>query len=154
VPIKQVVAQLNIDMIGRSRAPDDNKPANKGLSGPEEIFVIGSKVMSAELGEASESVNRSYLNLKYNYQYDAPDDPEQLFYRSDHYNYAAQGIPIVFYFDGIHEDYHRPSDTADKIDYQKMEKVTRTIFILASEIANNQKRPVVDKQLSPDRLGR
>ncbi len=64
------------------------------------------------------------------------------------------GIPIIFYFDGIHEDYHKPSDTADKIDYQKMEKVTRTIFILASEIANNQKRPVVDKQLSPDRLGR
>ncbi|HEX7175811.1 MAG TPA: M28 family peptidase [Pyrinomonadaceae bacterium] len=147
VPIKQIVAQLNIDMIGRSRAPDDIKPANKGLSGPDEIFVIGSKMMSAELGEASEAVNRSYLNLKYNYQYDAPDDPEQLFYRSDHYNYAVQGIPIVFYFDGIHEDYHKVTDTPDKIDYQKMQKVTRTVFVLATELANAPTRPVVDTPL-------
>ena len=147
VPIKQIVAQLNIDMIGRSRAADDAKPANKGLSGPDEIFVIGSKMMSAELGEASESVNRSYLNLKYNYQYDAPDDPEQLFYRSDHYNYAVQGIPIVFYFDGIHEDYHKVSDSPDKIDYQKMQKVARTVFVLATELANAPTRPVVDTPL-------
>ena len=141
-------------MIGRSRAPGDTKPANAMLSGPDEIYVIGSKMMSTELASWSEGVNGAYLNLKFNYHYDDPADTERLFYRSDHYNYAKMGIPIIFYFDGIHEDYHKPSDTADKIDYQKMEKVTRTIFILASEIANNQKRPVVDKRLSSDRLGR
>ena len=154
VPLESVVAQLNIDMIGRSRAAGDTKPANAMLSGPDEIYVIGSKMMSTEMASWSEGVNGAYLNLKFNYHYDDPADTERLFYRSDHFNYAKMGIPIIFYFDGIHEDYHKPSDTADKIDYQKMEKVTRTIFILASEIANNQKRPVVDKKLSTDRLGR
>ncbi len=151
VPIKQIVAQLNIDMIGRSRQPGDTNASNRWLTGPHEIYVIGSKMMSTELGEMSEAVNRSYLNLKYNYRHDEPDDPEQLFYRSDHYNYALQGIPVIFYFDGIHEDYHQPSDTPDKIDYQKIEKVARTIFVLASEIANTQRRPSVDKPLSSER---
>ena len=147
VPIKQIVAQINIDMIGRSRLPTDTTPANKGLTGPNEVYVIGSKMMSTELGEMSEAVNRSYLNLKYNYHYDQPNDPEQLFYRSDHYNYAVQGIPIIFFFDGIHADYHRPSDHPDKIDYEKMEKIARTVFVLASEVANSPQRPVVDKPL-------
>jgi Zn-dependent M28 family amino/carboxypeptidase len=154
VPIKQIVAQLNIDMIGRSRAAGDTKPANKGLSGPDEIYVIGSKMMSADLAAASESVNRSYLNLKFNYDFDKPDDPEQLFYRSDHYNYAVHGIPIVFYFDGIHEDYHKVTDTADKIDYEKMQKVARTVFVLATEVANAPQRPVVDTPLPADRQRR
>lgn len=152
VPIRQVVAQLNIDMIGRSRAVGDTK--NPGLTGPDEIYVIGSKMMSTELGELSESVNRTYLNLKYNYKYDAPDDPEQFFYRSDHYNYALQGVPIAFFFDGVHEDYHRPSDTPDKIDYQKMEKVTRTVFVMATELANMRSRVVVDKPLAAERRRR
>ena len=103
--------------------------------------------MSAELGEASESVNRSYLNLKYNYHYDEPNDPERLFYRSDHFNYAKHGVPIIFYFDGVHEDYHKPTDTPDKIDYQKMEKVTRTIYMTTWEIANRPARLKVDKPL-------
>lgn len=154
VPLESIVAQLNIDMIGRSRAADDKRPANAMLSGPDEIYVIGSRMMSTELASWSEGVNTAYLNLKFNYHYDDPADTEKLFYRSDHYNYAKMGIPIIFYFDGIHEDYHRPSDSPDRIDYQKMEKVTRTIFILASEIANNPKRPAVDKQLPSDRLGR
>lgn len=154
VPLQSIVAQLNIDMIGRSKRAGDTNPENAMLSGPNEIYVIGSKMMSTELAGWSEGVNSAYLNLKFNYHYDEPSDPERLFYRSDHYNYAKAGIPIIFYFDGVHEDYHRPSDSPDKIDYQKMEKVTRTIFILGSEIANNQKRPVVDKQLSSDRLGR
>ncbi len=154
VPLQSIVTQLNIDMIGRSRAAGDTKPANRMLSGPDEIYVIGSRMMSTELASWSEGVNNAYLNLKFNYHYDDPADTERLFYRSDHYNYAKVGIPIIFYFDGIHEDYHRPSDTPDKIDYQKMEKVTRTIFILASEIANQTKRPTVDKQIPAERLGR
>lgn len=151
VPVKQIVAQINIDMIGRSKSPEDKKTVNQMLTGPEEIYVIGSRMMSSDLGELTETANQSYLNLKYNYHYDKPNDPERLFYRSDHYNYAVQGIPVVFFFDGIHEDYHRPSDHPDKIDYQKLEKVTRTIFVLTSEIANAPVRPAVDKALAAER---
>src|ERR1043165_6858653 len=123
-------------MIGRSKKEGDTKIENKMLTGPEEIYVIGSRMMSDELADENEAVNRAYLNIKYNYHYDAPNDPERLFYRSDHFNYAKHGVPIIFFFDGVHEDYHRPTDSPDKIDYQKMQSVARTIFILASELAN------------------
>jgi hypothetical protein len=154
VPLDSIVAQLNIDMIGRSKLPGDTNPKNANLSGPNEIYVIGSKMMSTELANWSEGVNDAYFNLRFNYKYDDPSDQERLFYRSDHYNYAKKGIPIIFYFDGVHEDYHQPSDHADKIDYKKMEKVTRTVFVLASELANAAKRPTVDRQIPSDRLGR
>ena len=154
VPLEQVVAQLNIDMIGRSKKEGDTNPANRMLSGPDEIYVIGSRMMSTQLGELNERVNREYLNLKYNYHYDEPNDPERLFYRSDHFNYAKRGIPIIFYFDGVHEDYHRPTDSADKIDFQKMLNITRTVFVLASELANAPTRPAVDKQIPAERLVR
>lgn len=147
VPVGQIVAQLNIDMIGRSKQPGDASAANRHLSGPDEIYVIGSKMMSTELGDLSERVNRAYLGLSFNYRYDDTDDPERLFFRSDHFNYARRGVPIIFYFDGVHEDYHKPSDTVDKIDFRKLERVTRTIFVTASEIANAPARPRVDKQL-------
>ncbi|MDQ3133335.1 MAG: M28 family peptidase [Acidobacteriota bacterium] len=147
VPLDRIVAQINIDMIGRSKQPGDTTPANGSLSGPDEIYVIGSKMMSTELGALSERVNGAYLNLSFNYKYDDPADPNRFFFRSDHFSYAAKGIPIIFYFDGVHEDYHRPSDTVDKIDFRKMEKVTRTVFITASELADAPARPKVDKQL-------
>jgi hypothetical protein len=153
VPINQIVAQLNIDMIGRSKKEGDTKPLNVNLTGPNEIYVIGSKMMSTELGNVSEEVNNAFLKLTFNYKYDAPNDPERFFYRSDHYNYAKKGIPIIFYFSGTHEDYHRPSDHADKIDYQKMEKVTRTIFATMWKLVNAPARPKVDKQLPPALMG-
>ncbi|MDQ3920360.1 MAG: M28 family peptidase [Acidobacteriota bacterium] len=152
VPLTQIVAQLNIDMIGRSKKEGDTKPENRMLTGPEEIYVIGSRMMSDELADENEAVNRAYLNIKYNYHYDEPNDPERLFYRSDHFNYAKHGVPIIFFFDGVHEDYHRPTDSPDKIDYQKMQSVARTIFILASELANAPTRPVIDKQIPAARL--
>ena len=147
VSLDKIVAQFNIDMIGRSKQPGDTTPANGALSGPEEIYVIGSKMMSTGLGSLSERVNGAYLNLSFNYKYDDPADPNRFFFRSDHFSYAAKGIPIIFYFDGVHEDYHRPSDTVDKIDFRKMEKVTRTVFMTASELADAPARPKVDKQL-------
>ena len=150
VALDRIVAQLNIDMIGRSRKASDTTPANASLTGPNEIYVIGSKMMSTELGELSERVNRSYLNLEFNYRYDDPTDPNRFFFRSDHFNYARKGIPIIFYFDGEHEDYHRPTDSPDKIDYQKMERVARTIFMTMWELANAPNRPRVDKQLPPE----
>jgi Zn-dependent M28 family amino/carboxypeptidase len=152
VPIGQIITELNIDMIGRTKKEDD-KPANQPLPKPGEIYLIGSKMMSTELGELSESVNKSYMNLAFNYKYDDPKDPEQFFYRSDHYNYARKGIPIIFYMDGSHEDYHRPSDSVEKIDYQNMEKVTRTIYATAWELANRATRPRVDKPLPAEESG-
>ena len=104
VPLKQVVAQLNIDMIGRSKKAGDTSDANKMLTGPNEIYVIGSHMMSDELAAKSVAVNDAYMNVKFNYHYDEPNDPERLFYRSDHFNYARKGIPIIFFFDGVHED--------------------------------------------------
>ena len=147
VPLANIVTQLNIDMIGRSRKADDTNKRNDNLSGPKEIYVIGSKLMSTELGALSERVNASYLNFGFNYKYDDPNDTERFFYRSDHYNYAKKGIPIIFYFDGVHQDYHGAGDHADKIDYDKMEMVTRTVFLTGWEIANAAKRPTVDKKL-------
>ena len=147
VPLNAIVAQLNMDMLGRSKAEGDTNTRNKDLSGPNAIYVIGSTMMSTELGELVNSVNKSYLNLTYDTRYDDPKDPNRFFYRSDHFNYAKKGIRIIFFFDGVHEDYHRKSDTADKIDYQKMEKVTRTVYMTAWEIANRAARLKVDKPL-------
>lgn len=150
VPISQIITQLNIDMIGRYRKEGDDNPAHKNLPGPGEIYLIGSKMMSTDLGELSERVNKSFLNLKFNYKYDDPKDPEQFFYRSDHFNYARKGVPIIFYMDGDHEDYHRPSDSVEKIDFTQMEKVVRTIYATAWELGNIPNRPRVDKPLPAD----
>ena len=153
IPLNKIVTQLNIDMIGRSKAAGDTNPRNRELSGPNEIYVIGSKMMSTELGALSESVNKDYLNLSFNYKYDDPNDPNRFFFRSDHFNYARKGIPIIFYFDGEHEDYHRPGDSPDKIDYQKMQKVTRTVYMMLWELANRPARPAVDKKLPKELSG-
>jgi len=147
VPLNQIVTQLNMDMIGRSKKDGDTNARNKDLTGPNDIYVIGSTMMSTELGEILETVNKSYLNLGFNKRYDDPNDPERFFYRSDHYNYAKKGIPIIFFFDGVHEDYHRAGDSADKIDYQKMEKVARTVYMMFWEVATRPTRPKVDKPL-------
>lgn len=147
VPIDSIVAQLNIDMIGRSRHDGDANPRNKNLSGPNELYVIGSKMMSTELGALSEAVNNAYLKLAFNYRYDDPKDPERFFYRSDHIHYARKGIPIIFYFTGTHEDYHGRGDEVSKIDFVKYEKIVRTIYVTLWEIAELKNRPVVDKPL-------
>ena len=147
VPLNQVVAQINIDMIGRSKKEGDTNPRNRDLTGPDAVYLIGSTMMSTELGEIVNTVNKSFLNLTLDTRYDDPKDPNRFFFRSDHYNYARKGIPIIFFFDGVHEDYHRAGDTADKIDYQKMEKITRTIYMTLWEIANRPVRLKVDKPL-------
>jgi Zn-dependent M28 family amino/carboxypeptidase len=160
VDIKNVVAQLNIDMIGRSQDPNNIikcgpgvRRCNEDLSKANEIYVIGSEMMSSTLGAITKGTNDAYLKLQYNYKYDDPKDTNRFFFRSDHFHYAQNGIPIAFWFDGVHEDYHQPSDTADKIDYQKMEKVTRTIFLTMWEITDLKERPKIDKQLPPELTG-
>jgi len=147
VDIKQVVAQLNIDMIGRSKPAGDTEPKNAELSGPNEIYVIGKDMMSSTLGNIVSGVNDSYLKMNYDTRYDDPNDKNRFFFRSDHFNYAQNGIPVTFWFDGVHIDYHQPSDTADKIDYVKMEKVTRTIMLTLFKLADLKVRPAIDKEL-------
>jgi hypothetical protein len=147
VPIDKIVAQLNIDMIGRSKADGDTNPRNKDLSGPNEVYVIGSKMMSTELGALSEAVNDAYMKMSFNYKYDDPKDPERFFYRSDHIQYARKNIPIIFYFTGVHADYHQVSDEVSRIDFPKFEKVTRTVYATLWEIAEMKTRPRVDKKL-------
>ena len=147
VPLNQIVAQLNMDMIGRSKKAGDTNPRNKELTGPNDIYVIGSTMMSTELGDMLETVNKSYLNLGFDKKYDDPKDPNRFFYRSDHFNYARKGIPIIFFFDGEHEDYHRAGDSPDKIDYDKMQKVARTVYMMMWEVGTRPTRPKVDKPL-------
>lgn len=148
VPINSIITCLNIDMIGRYQNPgDENHTQNKRLPKPHEVFTIGSKMMSTELGELSDSVNKSFLNLSFNLTYDGPDHPDQFFYRSDHFNYAKRGIPIIFYMDGDHADYHQVSDSIEKINFEQMEKVARTIMATGWTLANSPTRPKVDKPL-------
>ncbi len=161
VDLKNIVAQLNIDMIGRSRNPENiipcdkpGKPCNDTISNANEVYVIGSEMLSSKLGAEVKAVNDSYLKLNYNFKYDDPTDKNRFYYRSDHFNYAKQGIPITFWFDGVHEDYHQPGDEPQKIDYNKMQSVARTIFLTMWDVADLPERPKIDKQLSPERMAR
>lgn len=154
VPLDRIVTQLNVDMIGRSRAEGDTNPANAKLTGPDAVYVIGSRLMSTELGELVDEVNERYLGLTYDYHYAAPDHPERFFYRSDHYHYATRGIPVAFFFTGVHEDYHGLGDEIDKIDFRKMTRIARTIYATAWALAEVPTRPVVDKPLAQELLTR
>lgn len=154
VDIKNIVTQINIDMIGRSKMAGDTNPKNAELSGPNEVYVIGSNMMSTTLDQVTHATNDAYLKMEYNPKYNDPNDPNRFFFRSDHFNYAMKGIPVVFWFTGVHEDYHQASDTADKIDYAKMEKITRTIMMTLWEVSELSARPVVDKQLPPELMQR
>jgi hypothetical protein len=132
VPLSNIVADLNIDMIGRR----DEKYAND----PNYVYVIGSEMLSDDLKEVSEKVNEENTKIQLDYMYDDPKDPNKFYYRSDHYNFAKNNIPVIFYFCGVHDDYHKPTDTFDKIEFDKMEKITRLVFYTAWELANREER--------------
>lgn len=135
-PLEQTVANVNVDMIGRvDEAHADN---------PNYVYVIGADRLSTELHEINEAANARYTELELDYTFNAEDDPNQYYYRSDHYNFAERGIPAIFYFSGVHEDYHRPGDTADKIMYDKTATIGRLIFHTIRELANRDERIVVD----------
>lgn len=147
VPLDSIVAQLNVDMIGRSRAPGDTTPANARLTGPDSVYVIGSRLMSSTMGRLVDEVNERLLGLTFDYSYADPDDPSRFFYRSDHYHYAKHGIPVAFYFSGVHEDYHGVGDEIDGIDFRKLHRVAQTIYATAWELATRKERPGVDRPL-------
>ncbi|NAY91155.1 M28 family peptidase [Muricauda sp. JGD-17] len=137
LPLSRTVANLNIDMIGRI---DPKRDGDRNY-----VYLIGSDKLSTELHELSEEVNQKYANLELDYTYNDENDPNRFYYRSDHYNFAKNNIPIIFYFNGTHDDYHRPSDTPDKINYDLLQNRTRLIFHTAWEVANRENKVVVDK---------
>jgi len=122
VPLDKVSGVINMDMVGRN----SDKP----------LWVIGAGRLSSELYKINEKINKDHIMLEFDYQYDDPKHPENFYERSDHYMYARYGIPIVFYSSGTHPDYHQPSDTVDKIEFDHMQRIGRLAYLVGKEIAN------------------
>lgn len=136
-PLENTVANINIDMVGRvDEAHQDN---------PDFVYLIGSDRLSTELDHIVQRQNKAYTQLDLDYTFNADDDPNRFYYRSDHYNFAKHNIPVVFFFNGVHEDYHQPTDTPDKIDFDLLKKRADLVFYTAWEVANRHDRLVVDK---------
>lgn len=136
VPLDKMVVDLNIDMIGRSKPAGDDNRLDEHLTDPNTVYLVGSNRISKELHEISEETNSQFQRLKLDYYYNDPNNPERIYYRSDHWNYAKHGVPIIFYFDGTHVDYHQPTDTVDKIDFTKLTQVARLVFETGWRVAN------------------
>ncbi|MDO5655389.1 MAG: M28 family peptidase [Flavobacteriaceae bacterium] len=132
-PLKNTITNLNIDMIGRvdkEHIEDENY-----------IYLIGSEVLSKDLKQVAEKVNQDFFQLNLDYRFDAPDDPNRFYFRSDHYHFAKNNIPVIFFFNGVHEDYHKETDTADKINYPLLTRRTQLIFSIAWTLANADEKP-------------
>ena len=140
-PLENTVANLNIDMIGRT--DPKRKSDNRNY-----VYLIGSDKLSTELHNISEAINTKYCNIELDYTFNDDNDPNRFYYRSDHYNFAKNNIPVIFYFNGTHEDYHQPGDTPDKIQYDLLENRSRLIFHTAWELANRNDRIIVDKEFN------
>ena len=136
-PLENTVVDINTDMIGR--IDDKHIDGNHNY-----IHVIGADKLSSELHAINEKANATYTQLELDYMYNDPQDPMRIYYRSDHYNFAKYGIPVIFYFNGLHPDYHQPSDTADKINFELLTKRAKLAFHTAWEVANRDQRLVVD----------
>lgn len=133
---KNTIANLNIDMIGRVDEAHLNEK--------DFVYIIGSDKLSKELHKINESANDNFTKLKLDYTYNKPNDPNRFYYRSDHYNFAKHNVPIIFYFNGTHEDYHKTTDTPEKIDYNLLEKRAKLVFFTAWELVNRKERIKVD----------
>jgi len=138
-PLENTITNLNVDMIGRT---DPTRESNND----NYIYLIGTDRLSSLLHETSEKVNEKTVNLELDYRFNAWDDPNRFYFRSDHYNFAQYNIPVIFYFSGTHEDYHGPGDTADKIRYDLLTKRAKLIFHTAWEIANMEETIEVDTE--------
>jgi len=138
-PLANTIANLNIDMVGRS----DPKRINNN---PNYIYLIGSDRLSNDLHELSEEVNKATVNIDLDYTFNAHDDKNRFYFRSDHYNFAKNDIPVIFYFNGTHADYHKPTDTVEKIEFDLMETRARLIFYTAWELANREERIKLSKK--------
>ena len=135
-PLANTIANINIDMIGRhDNIHKDSK---------DYIYLIGSNFISTDLYTICEDMNKKYINTVLDYRFNDKKDPNRFYYRSDHYNFAKNGIPSVFLFSGVHSDYHKPTDTVDKIDFDALTKRTQLAFAIAWELVNRENRPKVD----------
>jgi hypothetical protein len=139
-PLENTITDLNIDMIGRVGNEYKGKADSANY-----VYVIGSEMLSSTLKVINEKANNTYTKLVLDYKYDDPKDPNRFYYRSDHYNFAKKNIPIIFYFNGVHEDYHRKTDEVKKINFPLLAKRAQLVFYTAWEIANMAEKPVVDK---------
>lgn len=137
-PLANTVNNINIDMVGRIDY-EYQKEENKDY-----VYVIGSEMLSSQLKKINEYNNITYTNLVLDYRYDAADDPNRFYYRSDHYNFAKHNIPVIFFFNGVHDDYHQVTDTVDKIEFPLMNKRAHLIFHTAWDLANRENRTPVD----------
>ncbi len=137
-PLENTIANLNVDMVGR--IGDEYKKTNDG----NYVYIIGSDKLSTELHQINEQMNKQHTKLKLDYKYNDDNDPNRFYYRSDHYNFAKNNIPVIFYFNGTHEDYHQETDTVDKINFESLQKRTQLIFHTAWQLANQDKRIEVD----------
>ena len=145
VPIDRIVAQLNIDMIGRSTAAREPRATTPlPLTDPDTVYVVGSKRLSADLGSVVEQVNQRGHGLHLDYSLDDPSDPARIYERSDHYQYAKRGIPVAFFFTGVHADYHGLDDEIDRIDFAKMQRIAQMIYTTARTLADRTARPKID----------
>ena len=123
-------------MIGRV---DDAHKAD-----PKYVYLIGSDKLSSELHNISEEANLKYINYKLDYTFNNPSDPNRFYYRSDHYNFAKNKVPVIFYFTGVHEDYHKPTDDIEKIMFDKQSQIVKLVFFTAWELANRNERIKID----------
>ncbi|RPI05442.1 MAG: M28 family peptidase [Ignavibacteriae bacterium] len=130
IPLNKTVADLNMDMVGRIDT------THEALKDTNYIYVIGSDKISVELDSLLKVANYETERLGLDYRYNDDRDPERFYYRSDHYNFAKNGVPIIFFFDGVHHDYHQPTDTADKILFGRMAKIGRLVYDLGWRLAN------------------
>jgi Peptidase family M28 len=141
LPIEKTVADINIDMIGRN----DKKYTEAGNT--NYVYVIGADRISKELHEVNVQLNDQYSDLTLDYTYNSDSDPNRFYFRADHYSFASKGIPAVFFFTGVHDDYHKTTDTPDKIDFTKYTKITQHIFNVAWEIADRKERLKITEQV-------
>jgi len=139
-PLENTVCNLNIDMVGRIDPTYEKREDSLRY-----VYLIGSDRLSTDLHEISQQANEQYTQLTLDYKFNAEDDPNRFYYRSDHYNFAKNGIPVIFYFNGTHEDYHGPGDDPEKIRYEKIARIAQLVFATAWEVANRPERLVVDK---------
>jgi hypothetical protein len=136
-PLKNIITNLNIDMIGRG---DEAHVADNNF-----VYIIGSNMLSTDLHRISKKANQDYVKMNLDERYNNRTDPNRFYYRSDHYNFAKHGIPVIFYFNGVHDDYHKPGDEISKIDFPMLAKRSKLVYFTAWELVNGAKRPVVDK---------
>ncbi len=137
-PLANTITNLNIDMIGRR----DEAHANSN----NYVYVIGANRLSSDLDNICTIANAKYIKMDLDYKFNDPKDPNHFYERSDHYNFAKNGVPAVFLFNGVHADYHKESDTVEKIEFDALTKRTQLAFAIAWELANRENRPVVDKK--------